>query len=68
MGIVTKRKVVDNNGTYLLVLPKSWIDSIIQEHDLQFDNGDELYVELAGDDVLEIRPIPKKVTNTSQVK
>ena len=68
MSIVTKRKIVDNNGTYLLVLPKSCIDSIIQEHDLQFDNGDELYVELAGDDGLEIRPIPKKVTNTSQVK
>ena len=68
MGIVTQRKVVDNNGTYLLVLPKSWVDSIIQEHDLQFDNGDELYVELAGDDVLEIRPIPKKVTDASQVK
>lgn len=68
MGIVTQRKVVDNNGTYLLVLPKSWVDAIIQDNDLQFDNGDELYVELAGDDVLEIRPIPKKVTDASQVK
>ena len=68
MAIVPQRKVVDNNGTYLLVLPKSWVDAIIQDNDLHFDNGDELYVELAGDDVLEIRPIPKKVTNASKVE
>jgi len=67
MAIVTKRKVVDNNGTYLLVLPKSWIDSIIRDFDLNFKEGDELYVELSGDDVLELRPIPAKVTGAKKV-
>ena len=67
MAIVTKRKVVDNNGTYLLVLPKSWVDSIIRDFDLNFKEGDELYVELSGDDVLELRPIPKKVADVNEV-
>lgn len=67
MAIVTKRKVVDNNGTYLLVLPKAWIDSVIRDYDLNLKEGDELYVELSGDDVLELRPIPAKVTNSNKV-